>query len=247
MTKYKKSQNKRKEPDISASLIAHIEYNKDLITQMLSGSCTKRLNNFDWLRQEISFSEPKTLFFRNTKEQAPYFDHSCTRGLGKAYDYILEQTHNKAELTFNEICNIHYFICNERDIQINDTFIHAGVVRKTNIPMEIESAIEDIIYRYKNDKKHVLLRAFDVHYKLILLQPFDDYNKRTARIIMNWILLENGYRPIAFTKKTDKELYPASLLNMANGDTKSYYRYMMNSMFVSQNNIIKQLKTSKVL
>ena len=92
MTKYKKSSYLQKEPDFSASVVACVEYNKDLITKMLSGSCTRRLNNFDWLRQEIAFTEPKTLFFRKTKEQAPYFDHSCTRGLGKAYDYILEQT-----------------------------------------------------------------------------------------------------------------------------------------------------------
>jgi Fic family protein len=246
MTKHKKTSATIKEPDFSASMLVHVEYNKDLISKMLSGSCTKRLNNFDWLRQEISFSESKTLFFRSAKEQAPYFDHSCTRGLGKAYDFILEQTQNKTELTLNELCNIHYFICNEHNIKINDTFINAGVVRKTNIPFEIESAIKDIFYHYKNDKKHILLRAFDVHYKLIFLQPFDDYNKRTARMAMNWILLENGYRPIAFTRKIDKEQYQAALVDMKNGNTKKYYRYMMMAMYSSQNNIIKQLRTSKI-
>lgn len=246
MKRYKKSLTNKKQPEIPVSMLAHIEYNKTLITNMLSGSCTRRLNNFDWLRQEISFSEPKTLFFRATKEQAPYFDHSCTRGLGKAYDYILEQTQKKTELTLNEICEIHYLICNEHEIRLNDTFIRPGVIKKTNIPFEIETELQNIIYRYKTGTKHPILRAFDVHYSMILLQPFDDYNKRTARIVMNFLLLENGYRPIAFTRKCDKELYPNALLAMANGDSKSYYRYMMKAMCSSQNAIIKQLSSSKI-
>ncbi len=246
MTKNKKHRSLRKHPETSPGLIARIEQNKSLISKMLSGSCTRRLNNFDWLRQEISFSEPKTLFFMPTKEQKPYFDHSCTRGLGLAYDYILEQTTKKAELTFQEVCNIHYLICNEHNIKINDTFIRPGVIRKTNIPMEIENALENIIYESKCTNKHPVIRAFDAHYKMIVLQPFDDYNKRTARMVMNWLLLEQGYRPIAFTRKTDKELYPSSLMDMAKGDTKKYYKYMMGAMYSSQNKIIQQLQTSKI-
>ena len=180
------------------------------------------------------------------KEQAPYFDHSCTRGLGLAYDYILEQTSKKTPLTISEICNIHYLICNEHDIKINDTFIRPGLIRKTNIPMEIENELENLIYKSQTDNKHAIIRAFDIHYKMITLQPFDDYNKRTARMVMNWILLENGYRPVAFTRKTDKESYPESLMNMAKGETKKYYRYMMSAMSSSQNKILNQLQASKI-
>ena len=112
--------------------------------------------------------------------------------------------------------------------------------------MEIENALENIIYDYETNDKPAIIRAFDLHYRIIELQPFDDYNKRTARMVMNWALLENGYRPVAFTRKTDKETYPESLLDMKRGNTKKYYRYMMNAMLSSQNKIISQLKTSKI-
>ena len=214
---------------------------------MLSGSTTRRLNNFDWLRQEISFYEPKTLFhIKKEADQAPYFDHSCTRGLGAAYDYVLEQTRVKNSLKLQEICQIHYLICNKKDIKINHSFIRAGVIKKTNIPMEIETKLNKIVCDYQYGEKHVLFRIFDLHYQMILLQPFDDYNKRCARMVMAWALIENGYRPIAFTKKSDKEAYPNALLKMSQGDTKSYYDYMLKSMQTSQDKIIKQLKASKV-
>lgn len=247
MTKTKKTSLPKKDSTASVGLMANIDQNKDIITKKLSGSgTTKRLNNFNWLRYEISYDEPRTLFWRTAKEQKPYFDYSCTQGLGMAYDYLLEQTKKKTPLGINEICNIHYLICNKRIVKINDTVIHPGVIKKTNVPMETENALENIIYDYKTDDKPVLIRAFDIHYKIIELQPFDDYNKRTARMVMNWILLENGYRPIAFTRKVDKEAYPESLWDMKRGDKKKYYRYMMNVMLSSQNKIISQLKTSKI-
>ena len=247
MTKTKKLTVSEQQPKRPAGLMGHIEENKETITKKLSGSgTTKRLNNFNWLRHEISYNEPKTLFVISTKKQKPYFDYSCTQGLGNAYDYILEQTKQKTVLGLSEICNIHYLICNERNIKINDTYIRPGVIKKTNIPMEIESALENIIYEYRTADKPSIIRAFDVHYKMIALQPFDDYNKRTARMVMNWILLENGYRPIAFTRKSDKEQYQSTLTDMKNGEAKKYYRYMMGAMYSSQNKIINQLQTSKI-
>ena len=244
--KIKKQHLQKSQFNPPACPLARVEYHKTVITKMLSGSSTRRLNNFDWLRQEISFTEPKTLFFMSSKEQAPYFDHSCTRGLGLAYDYILDKTDKKEFLTIQEMCNIHYLICNEHDVQINETFIRPGVIRKTNIPMEVENELENILYIYRTDNKPAIFRAFDVHYKIIKLQPFDDYNKRTARMIMNWLLLENGYRPIAFTRKSDKISYPESLMDMARGDQKKYYRYMMSAMESSQKKIIDQLKSSRI-
>jgi Fic family protein len=137
-------------------------------------------------------------------------------------------------------------ICNENNVKINDSFIRPGVIRKTNIPMEVENRLEDILFKYRSDNKPAIIRAFDMHYSLIELQAFDDYNKRTARMVMNWALLENGYRPVAFTRKTDKESYPEALVAMKKGETKKYYKYMMNAMLSSQNKIISQLKTSKI-
>ena len=66
-----------------------VEQNKRIISGKLSGSNIKKLNNFNWLRHEISYTEPRVLFWMPTKEQSAYFDYSCTRGLGEAYDYIL--------------------------------------------------------------------------------------------------------------------------------------------------------------
>ena len=80
-----------------------------------------------------------------------------------------------------------------------------------------------------------------------MLQPFDDFNKRTARLIMNWVLLQNGYRPIAFNKRGDKTDYIASLTARANGNKRQYTDYMSKCQLRTQRAILKQLHDSKTI
>lgn len=225
---------------------ACVEHNKKVINKLLSKNTTKRLNNLNWLRQKISFEESKNLFYMPNNKQSPYFDYSCTRGLGNAYDYIIEHHGIEKPISLSDVCQIHYLICNQANIQMNDSFIRAGVINQTSVPMEIENQLENIIFQSTHNDKKTFFQAFDLHYQIILLQPFDDYNKRTARMVMNWYLIKNGYHPIAFTKKNDKTKYPESLLKMKQNHADFYYEYMIQSMLHTQTEIINQLRALKI-
>ncbi|MBR3147974.1 MAG: Fic family protein [Alphaproteobacteria bacterium] len=252
MTHNKKTpENKYSPKNLSVQEV--VEHNKQIISGKLSGSNIKKLNNFNWLRHEISYTEPRVLFWMPTKEQSAYFDYSCTRGLGEAYDYILAHK-NDSIITASTICDIHYLIAKDTnvsagryrnadkilEITVNGARIH------TPDPVMIPQLLENLLYDYHNSKKPYPLRAFDLHYNLLMLHPFDDYNKRTSRMVMNLSLLHFGYRPVVFNRKSDKEHYRKAISNMANGDSKSYYRYMYNAMKASQEQIIAQLKTSNI-
>lgn len=231
-----------------------IEENRKTITKLLSGAdTTKRLNNLNWIRHEISYTEPKTLFYIPNKEQLPYLDYNCMRNIGEAYDYILANP--KKNIDAIEICKIHSILC-------TDTHIQGGIFRTTdkilNIQVngermhapdarEIQYDINQIVFKLKDSKVPVLNRAFDVHYELIALQPFDDFNKRTSRLIMNWFLIQNGYRPIVFNKPSDKQKYINAFTERANGDIKAYNNYLYSCTIRTQNEIIKLLKKSKIL
>lgn len=39
--------------------------------------------------------------------------------------------------------------------------------------------------------------AFDIHFELAAIHPFADGNGRTARLLMNLVLIRGGYRPVA--------------------------------------------------
>ena len=52
--------------------------------------------------------------------------------------------------------------------------------------------------------------AFEAHYRLVAIHPFSDGNGRTARLLMNLLLLRAGYSPIA-VRPVDRGAYIASL------------------------------------
>lgn len=231
-----------------------ITKNRDTITAMLSGAETiKRLNNLNWLRHEIAYNEPSTLFYLPKKEQNLEMDFTCSKNLGEAYDYILQNT--KAHIDEYEICKLHSILCHDTylssvggrfrdsnkiiDITVNGERYHAPEA------YEIPSRMNAIIYNLYNSNAGPLDKAFNIHYQLIALQPFEDFNKRTARLVMNWVLIQNGYRPIVFNAPSDKQNYKKAITACANGDTKSYVAYMSSCMLRTQNKIINLLKKSK--
>lgn len=243
MTKYPKLRTK-------------IESNRAIITEKLSGTASvKRLNNVNWLRHEISYTEPRTLFYIPLKEQHYYLDFNCMNNLGNAYDFILNNIDSQKRIEVSDICKLHSFLC-------ENTYIDGGNFRTTSKVLEITVngermhapdsydipyLLNIIAYNMNNPTKDILHRAFDAHYELIALQPFDDYNKRTARLVMNWLLVQNGYRPIVFNRPNDKQRYKTAIAQYASGDKKSYYAYMSQCMVRTQQDIIKLLTKSKTL
>lgn len=102
-------------------LKTHIEQNRQTISCMLSGADThKRLNNVNWLRHELSYTEPRTLFYVPARDQEPYLDYNCMKNLGLAYDYIVSNPNTTIDAF--EICRIHSILC-------ADTFVHGGGVQ----------------------------------------------------------------------------------------------------------------------
>lgn len=90
---------------------------------------------------------------------------------------------------------------------------------------QIYYKMEQIEYHLHDETYSILTRAFDTHFDIIMTQPYSDYNKRTARLVMNWFLMQNGYRPIIFNKKKQMQRHtqmpctPESMATVAHTQT----------------------------
>jgi Fic family protein len=225
----------------------YIEINKKEISALLTGSSFRRLNTFNWIRHELT-TEAEILFqLPNHMHKRLYLDYNNIKNLGDAWDYVLDNRDTPID-TF-QIRTIHTILC-------KNTLIQPGAYRLSEVYSEqlgihaptITSVIyhmDDIQYALSDKKRGPLINAFNVHYDLIALQPFNDFNKRTARIVMNWILIQNGYQPILFNHKSDKKEYMSALRARTDRDCKEYSKYMYNGMLRTQKSIIKILKDSR--
>ena len=226
-----------------------IENKRNIINALLDKHA-KHLDDIAWIKGAFI---KESLNLNQCNDKDIRFD-TCSefiQNINGTWDTIVQQT-NKKDFKLTDIMDIHYNLTKNTDVI--PCGMRTKMVYTLSVPVPAQPCpeitrqhLDDILYRMNSGKQRTLQRAFDAHYEIIILQPFQDFNKRTARMIMNWFLISNGYRPIVFNYASDNHEYMEALRYAIKGDKKSYYGYMYKCMLRTQQDIIKQLTKSKVI
>ena len=166
-----------------------------------------------------------------------------------ALDWVKEQIKGKPQaLCEKDILLIHDIILKN----INDQ--HAGHYR--NVPVRISGSpvvltnprkVSDLMEEFAEWLKdsqdiHPVELATEAHYRLVTIHPFVDGNGRTARLLMNMILLMTGY-PAAIIRKRDRLAYISSLEKAQLGGSKDdYMKIIMKAVDRSLDIYLKALQ-----
>ena len=208
----------------------------------------KHLDDIAWIKSAFI---KETLVLNQCPDKDIRFDTSSEsiQNICTTWDTIV-QRQNIVNITISDVMDIHCNMSHNTDVipcQIRTKCVYnlATLIPAQQTPEIMRQRIDDILYKLNSGKQSILQRAFDAHYEFIILQPFNDFNKRTARMLMNWFLISKGYRPIAFTHTTDNKNYVGALKDARNGDKKSYYNYMYNCMSRSQDMFIDKLRHAR--
>lgn len=122
-------------------------------------------------------------------------------GHGDAYDYIFSLMHQN-ELHLEEICKIHEYLMqkeignNAGKYKTSENLISGSrytTIGVKAIPYEM-NRLEQWMQANRTIM-HPVQFAAEVHRALVYIHPFSDGNGRTARLVMNAILIQNGYLP----------------------------------------------------
>ena len=161
-----------------------------------------------------------TIGGKSVKEHLEAINHS------EAILYLEELAHKNSELTERDIKNIHQLILREIDSENagryrTENVIISGATHKPPEHFLLRDQMEQLILSLGSwtNKYHPLVVAALLHGEFVKIHPFVDGNGRTARLLMNFFAIKNGYPPLVIKKEQRVEYYDA--LDIAH-TTKNY-------------------------
>ena len=133
----------------------------------------------------------------------------------EALDFIFEHIHYVQPLTVSSIEDIHKLLTAELKVKPNIRNRRVGITGTRYVPLDNEFQIREALQGMcdlVNAKENVFEKALLVLLLISYIQPFDDGNKRTARIISNAILMNHHHCPLSFRTVDPMDYKKAMLL-----------------------------------
>lgn len=204
----------------------------------------------------LTYGETKALLlFGITAQGKPLQDHFEITGHNEAINWVIDVVKGDYPLNENFIRELHTLLLKEpyevdaltpdgkptkKRIEVgryktspNHVKTKTGEMFYFATPEETPSKMTDLIdwYREKCEQKELnpIFLAAEFHYKFIRIHPFDDGNGRTARIVMNFILMKFNFPPVII-KTEDKANYFAALRLADAGNIEAFIEYIAQNL-----------------
>ena len=179
----------------------------------------------------------------------PLKDHLEAKNHKEALDYLYALVSKNKRNTLSEVLirTFNQIIIQNIDKEWAGRYRNSGVVitgsnYKPPSVIDIPDLMADLIHWLRKNQKimHPVELAALVHYKLVAIHPFFDGNGRTARLLMNVILMQNGY-PLVIILKNDRKKYYNALTKADKGDLIPFIRFIAQAVERSLDIYIKIL------
>lgn len=100
---------------------------------------------------------------------------------------------------------------------------------ETTPPESVIHELTELLDHYKANKKkiHPLKLAMDFHLRYEEIHPFQDGNGRTGRMMMNKILMSNGYFPVVIHAENSRSYFNSIAKASQRKNVRTYYQFML--------------------
>lgn len=243
-------------------IIVKIEKNKVILQKLLQNKDNQKTLD-KWLSTELAYTsngiEGNTL---TRKETELAIEEKLTSGAKPINDYLEAINHAKAfefiknaaiqniKIDEDFVLQIHKIILSGID-DSNTGFYRSVRVRISGSqtvlpnPLKVPDLMNDFGKWLVEKDDDILIKAIEAHYRLVTVHPFVDGNGRTARLLLNAMLLENGYMPIII-RKIDRRRYLSALETyQTKEDSGPYYKFMLSALNKSLKMMIDLLDITK--
>jgi Fic family protein len=225
------------------NLIQSIRAKKDRLDRLrpLSGGALAELRKF--YDVELTYTsnaiEGNTLTHRETAE---VIEHGITIGGKPLKDHLEAVDHydavqlmreiasSSAPIGENTICRLHARVVARSRPEIAGVYSPyarriAGSPAVFPNPIKVPELMEQL-GRKLEQALNTPEAAFDAHFQLTAIHPFSDGNGRTARLLMNLILIRGGYPPISVRPEDRKRYLDALEHGSVTNDLGPFHHFM---------------------
>ncbi|MDT3405667.1 Fic family protein [Mucilaginibacter terrae] len=205
---------------------------------------------------KLSYGETTALLMHGmTAKGKPLKDHLDIQGHNEAIELLERMVKDERPLTETDIRGLHEVILGKphtAQAQTADgtpTTKTITVGEYKNLPNHVKTITGEIHYYASPEETpakmqelmewyydasaskeiHPIVTAALFHHRFVAIHPFDDGNGRMSRILMNLILMRNGY-PVAVIKNDNKDEYYSLLSRADVGENFPFVEYIIEKV-----------------
>lgn len=230
-------------------MIARLEEKKQKIQKFhpLPQELIKNLD--EWFRVELTYTSNAIEGNTLTRQETALVVEKGLTVEGKTLNEQLEAVNHAAAISYiktlalkkitdiseKQIKEIHHIILRGIDDH------NAGAYRNVSVriagsrvimpnPLKVPHLMDEFVKWPHSCKEHPVKVAASAHFKLVSIHPFVDGNGRAARLLMNLILMQNGFPP-AIIKKEDRLKYINSIeKGQLDNKLDDYYKIIYDAL-----------------
>lgn len=226
-TKHKKLQSSR---PLSPTIVTKLR--ERFMLEMTYNSNAIEGNTLTLKETYLVLSEGVTIKGKSLKEHLEAKNHH------EALEFIFEQVEHDSQHTISEhlIRELQSLVIGNIDKSIAGTYrdVEVAITASSHQPplaTEVPGKMSNLIkwFRKEKSKLNLIELAAILHHKLVNIHPFADGNGRTARLLMNIILLQAGY-PLVIILKNDRRKYYDTLSRADSGNIDPFITFIARAV-----------------
>lgn len=203
-------------------------YNKDmerLAIDLSWKSSQIEGNTYSLLETEQLLKEKQTAAGKTKEEAIMLLNHK------EALDFVIANPDYLIPLKIAAIEDIHSLLMKDLGVSRNLRKRRVGITGTNYVPLDNEFQIKEaltLMCNLVNTKQSVFEKSLLTLLLLSYIQPFEDGNKRTARIVSNAILLNYKHCPLSFRTVNATDYKKAMLLFYEQNNVSAFKELFIN-------------------
>ncbi len=227
------------------SLLSKISSKKKKFNKLFSDNKSKE-QLYKWLKSELAYTsnniEGNTLTRKETRlvieeditsSSKPFVHYQEAVNHAKAFDYIIDILKSKTTINETVVLDIHKKLLSGID-DYNAGFYRNCPVRISGSrvilpnPMKVPDLMK--VFFEKFDSIKDVEDIIKTHLDFVSIHPFSDGNGRCARLLMNLLLMQNGFCPIIIRPRDRKRYINSIEKAQLTGDIDDYMKFMVTRL-----------------